>query len=101
MENKVHLGRLVKPEDNAQRDAIHLAVAPVVAAIRLSPGQRISLNVDGKAAPCDRPIGIVDPFLRGDVLPGQTFYMMLLPYTITGLRHEWYHPAFGLNDSQK
>lgn len=92
MQNEVKLGELCGP--TAQRDAIHIAVAPVVAGEELSVGQPVSL-CDGKAVEdYENPIGIVDPFLKAAVQPEQTFYLCLYPYTITSLRHEWVHPAF-------
>lgn len=82
--------------DGAQRDAIHIAVAPVTSDERLYPGQSVSL-VEGRtdkvrnAAPF---VGIVDPFLTAPVQPGDRFWLLLYPQTITSLRHEWTHPAF-------
>lgn len=80
----------------AERDAIHIAVAPVIADETLWPGQAIGpVNGDpGRAAPSKTPLGIVDPFLSAPVYPGQRCWMFLLPNTITGLRHEWTHPGF-------
>lgn len=88
------IGQLIGGD--AKRDAIHIAVAPVTAAQRMQPGQRIG-PVGGdttQAAPSASPIGIVDPFLTEPVELGQRFFMFLLPNTITGLRHEWTHPVF-------
>jgi hypothetical protein len=67
---------------------VHFAVAPMVAAMRLTPGQHV--GADGTTSD---PIGIVDPFLRIAVDPGERFWMVLYPNTITSLRHEWVHPA--------
>lgn len=86
------LGKLVG--DDANRDAIHIAVAPVVAAENLFPGQDIGLCEDGRVASVSPVIGIVDPFLKHRVVIGDRFYMLLYPNTITSLRHEWVHPAF-------
>ncbi len=80
-----------------RRDAIHIAVAPVTAAERLAPGQHVGLVRDGSlelVGPCDRAIGIVDPFLPEAVEPGRRFWLFLYPGTVTGLRHVWTHPAF-------
>jgi hypothetical protein len=89
------LGKIIKGE--AFRDAIHIAVAPVIAHDSpLHAGDRIGL-VDGKAVHeknCDEAIGVVDPYLRKPVLRGQKFWLLLFPNTIEGLRHEWRHPAF-------
>ena len=86
------LGKLI--EEDAHRDAVHIAVAPVEAACPLSRGQHVGFAPDGKAVPSTEPIGIVDPFLTADVATGQRFWLFLFPNTITSLRHVWTHPAF-------
>lgn len=87
------LGKLI--DDREQRDAIHIALAPVRATVKLAPGQAIGfINGTENAGPCTTPVGIVDPFLKHWVKPGERFWMFLLPNTITGLRHEWTHPAY-------
>lgn len=84
------------------RDAIHLAVEPVEAGELLDPGQRVYLR-DGKAFKTtwdglgneiQHPPGIVDPFLQIQVQPGERFWLVLNPRTITSLRHVWSHPLF-------
>lgn len=88
------LGTLPIP-DNSGRDAIHLAVEPVVAGWHMLPGQLAKIE-DGEAvgATRDDATGIVDPFIAGSVQPGQRFWFVVLPRTITSLRHVWNHPAF-------
>jgi hypothetical protein len=76
----VKLGQLV-PDDVFARDAVHVAVIPMVALRVLEPGQRMVH-------------GIVDPFLPKPVQPGQRFYLFLFPGTVTGMTHAWQHPAF-------
>lgn len=82
------LGTILTGEE--LRDAIHLAVVAMVASEKLFPGQR--LNKDGGTT--GETIGIVDPFLRGPVMPGQHFWFVIDPRTITSLRHVWTHPDF-------
>ncbi len=91
-ENAPKLGQLIDGE--AFKDAIHIAVAPVVAGMGLSAGSHVML-VDGKAMQTNtKGIGVVDPFLKTYVPKGASFYLFLYHGTITGLRHEWTHPAF-------
>jgi len=90
----VQLGFLV---DGAQsRDAIHVAVVPMIASEMLRPGQRVGA-MGNLAGPSSHVLGIVDPYLTDVVPKGATFWMCLLPNIVTGMRHEWQHPAF---DSQ-
>jgi hypothetical protein len=89
------LGRLLAGGE--ERDAIHVAVAPVVASEVLSPGQHVGFVLDGNSELVGKsasPIGIVDPYLTQAVAEGQRFYLCLYPQSVTGLRHDWTHPAF-------
>lgn len=89
------------------RDAIHIAVAPVVAGETLRPGEIIGFvrgRNDGTVSSDHmiivKFIGIVDPYLKKSVHVGQRFFMFLYPGSITSLRHDWAHPAFAENDSE-
>lgn len=88
------IGKLI--EAGQQRDAIHIAVYPVVAIEKLFPGQEVSINTDGKVSAPTMAIrhGIIDPFLSGPVYPDQRCWLFLFPNTVTGMRHHWEHPAF-------
>lgn len=93
-----------------KRDAIHLAVDPVVAGCHLSAAQQIGI-VNGIAYPTGTHVidgktikvpyhGIVDPFLPTpgggniSVLQGQPFWFVMAPRMVTSLRHVWAHPDF-------
>lgn len=91
----------VLPTDVGGRDAVHVAVLSVVASDVMYPGQDIGIKpmalqsneyiAYGDAEPF---IGIVDPFIKGVVKKGERFWMYLYPRSITGLSHQWTHPAF-------
>lgn len=95
MSTIIPLGKLAA--DDAGRDAIHIAVAPVVASVPLSPGEHVGIAADGMATKLAVHIGIVDPYLKDVVLKGERFYLCLYPNTITSLRHHWVHPAFKID----
>lgn len=101
--SEITVGELLK--DVPQRDAIHVAITPVVcAAEELVPGQRIGFVEKGdteKVGSVGAVIGIVDPFLRSNVYLGQRFWMFLLPNAITSLRHDWTHPEFSAASSEQ
>jgi hypothetical protein len=84
-----------KPE---ARDAIHLAVDPIVAGEALRPGEHIGI-IGGKAYSRYehrdiKLLGIVDPFLPREVQPGERFWLVVYPRQISSLRHVWEHPDF-------
>lgn len=93
-----------KPE---KRDAIHLAVDPVIAGQWLQVGERIGI-VNGFAWTSGTRIlndvtkeyvivpyhGIVDPFLPQPVQPTQSFWFVMAPRMVCSLRHVWSHPEF-------
>jgi hypothetical protein len=110
------LGKVL--DGKADRDAIHIAIAPVVAVEVLKPGEHIGFVEPGNSVKVGRAstrdnttaIGIVDPFLSKPVQPGQAFYMCVYPRTTQNLRHDWSHPAFtaqevarklGANESER
>lgn len=100
MAHEVKIGELVRDE-NQQRDAVHFAIAPVTVRMdgRLMPGQFVKFlpgsTTEVIASVRESAIGIIDPFLPAPVAYGDQCWMMLMPNTITSLRHDWEHPAFG------
>lgn len=84
-----------------KRDAIHLAVDPVVAGTDLQVGQKIGIE-DGIAWPVGETVnlqhipyhGIVDPFLPRGPKAGESFWFVMKPRAVQSLRHVWQHPDF-------
>lgn len=92
MSEHLKLGELITTEQ--QRDCVHIAVCPVVARDELRAGTNVSLDESGRAIDSAvNAIGVVDPFLKAIVQPGQRFWLFLYPGSITSLRHDWTHPA--------
>jgi hypothetical protein len=90
------LGKLITDGDR-RRDAVHVAVVPVTATERLTPGEHVGFlqaNDREQVGITADPIGVVDPFLLEDVQPGERFWLFMYPNTVTSLRHVWTHPAF-------
>lgn len=87
------LGSII--DASQKRDAIHLAVEPVIAGERLRPGDHIIIEGSvAVAADIGKGLGIVDPFLVNPVKKGERFWFIMYPRMITSLRHVWAHPAF-------
>lgn len=93
-DNAPKLGQVISNE--AFRDAIHIAVASVkVGAPKLYPGDHVGLLSDGSVSTSAKPhIGIIDPYLTNPIYADEQVWLLMYPNTITGLRHEWTHPAF-------
>lgn len=94
-EDAPHLGALV-PANEFRRDAIHVAVAPVVAGSPMMPGDHCRMVDWQTAYPCvsGKGVGVADPYLVGSIDTGDRFWLLLYPNTVTGMRHAWTHPAF-------
>ena len=87
------------------RDAIHLAVDPVVAGESLQVGAKIGIiagvayragtkilvELNEVTVPCH---GIVDPFLPRGPRKGESFWFVMKPREVRSLRHVWEHPDF-------
>lgn len=74
------------------RDAVHIAVVPVIAAESMHPATHCGLLGDGRAGTRTKLIGIVDPYLSQAVAVGERFFLFLYPGSITSLKHQWTHP---------
>lgn len=91
------LGQLItEPGAQNQRDAIHIAVVPVMASTDLRAGQHVGVSADGlrSLVGSGDPVGIVDPFMPAGVKAGESFWLCLYQGSVHTLRHEWTHPAF-------
>src|SRR5271155_4299986 len=87
------LGTII--DTTAKRDAIHLAVEPVMAGEYLLAGFHVGRESNGLyTTKATKHLGIVDPFLKEPVTPTQRFWLLLYPRQITSLRHVWSHPEF-------
>lgn len=92
MSNEIKLGQLLRGAE--QKDAIHMALAPIIAHRALQPGEHIGVKNGVESSDVYEKIGIVDPFLKSVVRKGEKFYILLYQYSVTGMRHEWEHPYF-------
>jgi hypothetical protein len=83
------------PAEDSRRDAVHIAVIPIVAGEMLCPGDRVCIRDNCAYLLGGKEVGIVDPFLTVDtVKKGEQFWLLMLPLTVTDLRHTWRHWAF-------
>ena len=93
--SNINLG--TSPTESDTRDAIHIALAPIIAGEDLYPGNHIEMGKDGLGHIAKEPntaIGIADPFMTRTILKGERFWLCLYPQTVTDMKHHWSHPAF-------
>lgn len=93
MEPLQSIGKILTGDE--RRDAVHIAIAPIEAAVAIKAGDHVSVT-DGKASPCEpavESVGIADPYLLRTIKPGERFWLFLHPYSVTSIRHEWTHPS--------
>lgn len=91
MKDTIKLGHKITTEQN--RDAVHVAIAPVLVGETLQPGQRVNLRA-GVALAGEPSIGVIDPFLSNPAVRGDRVWLFLYPGTVQNLRHMWDHEDF-------
>lgn len=102
--NEPQLGRLIEGDD-AQRDAIHIAIIPlIIGEDYMQHGERFRLKYGSKTIALSGEyengatptLGILDPFIDTfkSIMEGQKVWGFLFPGTVTGMRHHWKHPSF-------
>jgi hypothetical protein len=96
MKNEPNIGQLTTP--NANRDAIHVAIIPVISDEVLSAGAHVGVvSMSSMGVKVSRnaktKIGIIDPFLKElYTSKNSACWLFLYPKTVTNLRHDWSHP---------
>lgn len=78
------------------RDAVHLAVYQVTLGENIKAGSELVIQdaLAYKARKGEKSLGILDPFLVGNIKSGSKVWLILHPGMITSLRHVWEHSAF-------
>lgn len=103
MSENLNLGQLINGKQ--EKDAVHIAVVPVVAGEDLSPGQHVGILSNDEeiiVGPINnKNSGIIDPFLKQKILKNQKCWMFMYPGSITSLRHDWQHPALCKTEIEK
>lgn len=85
------------PTKNDTRDAIHIAIIPLIAGEDFWHKDPVRLGSDKTKGYCGAYgscIGIVNPWRKGPVKKGELFWCVLNPDTVTGMKHYWQHPDF-------
>lgn len=104
--NEPKIDKLIEAGEFAERDAIHVAVVPLIAGEMLYRGCpfKLSFGTTGSAIECnlENSIGVVSPYLEDyTVVKGKRFWGLLKPGSVTGMRHQWSHPAFEESSTPK
>ncbi len=81
-----------RPEELGAKDAIHTAIVAVRAGGPIEPGQRCGLNEFREAIPNPKGPGVADPFVKGTIMTGQSFWLLLAQDEVPNVQHVWQHP---------
>jgi|SRR6185295_7188983 len=96
---EIKLGQLITNTDS-HRDAIHVPVLPVKSGEdeQLKAGDFIMFSGENVyKCPKEKAHGIVDPFLDVPLNGGDMFWMLMMPGSVTSLRHQWHHSSIPLD----
>lgn len=87
--NTPKLGNIITA--NEERDAVHVAIAPIKAGEILQPGSPIRLVGRKAYFTSDRENSVVcvDPFLAAQVEEGKTFWLLMNPREVIAMKHIW------------
>lgn len=89
------------PKNDADRDAVHVAIVPIVTGEDLKPGTPVRVQNGIAYRSHINPIGIIDPFLSHTAYKGYRVYLCLYPNSVIGMRHHWQCPQFDFCVEQK
>ncbi len=97
---RLGIGELIS--GNQQKDAIHVAITPVITGKLMKPGTHVRVK-DGVAFPAEKDaIGIIDPFLKTqNIGKDSRVWLFLYPGSVISLRHDWTHLAFISEETKK
>jgi hypothetical protein len=77
------------PFDLGTKDAIHVAIVAVRAGQLVQPGQRCGLNEHREAVPNEKGVGVADPFVKGPILTGTSFWLLMAQDEVPNVQHVW------------
>jgi hypothetical protein len=102
------IGSTLKKEGDYERDAIHIAIMPVIvdddymapgSEVKFVPGSKDTVRCVTNYS--EQGIGIIDPYINrfnGVLRKGDKVWLFLRPNSVTGMRHHWKHP--GIDDQE-
>lgn len=95
----VKLGR--RPDSDAKRDAVHVAIIPATAGHDMNPGEEVGFMDGNRVSSSSRyeMVGIVDPFLKGWINEGDRIWVIMKPDLVSEVRHDWRHDGVPAEDT--
>lgn len=84
---KNHFGKV--PAELGVKDALHVAIVSVRAGQAIKPGQSCDFNEHREAVPSDKGVGVADPFRKGTIFVGESFWLLMRD--VEAVEHHWEH----------